>query len=819
MVSPPQSPFRCRRRRVAPVIRQTRIATTTAAAVFVFVAVLLGGGVVVAGFTTGITSTTKTMMIPPSATAPGGCCFARTSSTTTTTRGNVFVGRNRHAAPSSPTTTWTRTTAPASSSFSSTQLFATGSGGGGADLFGATTDSSSALTAFLLQTLIANGVPALFTVLVIAFAAKVLFGGNRSDKRRQYQQEEFDNLQNPAAALYRDLYGDQDQYEYRRQSVSGGGGGGGMFKKLFGGGGGGRDQDDSELPRNVGVPRDEYFRLKHYNRKLDSYRYSLEKATASKAKAAATYRQLSFERALNKALSHAVSSNDGSASFALTASQWQELQDLEREALKKAVVLQERLLKAQQQLAQLVVDRQLESELGFEQVYQLTDPPPDDADYGDGSDDKDKTDKKKPEHKKKKIMSTGSSTSKSALASKISLIRGELEKLELEFVADVLDAVGPKFAVALRTALLGDVATRGIGSLLANAAEERPLTALLSSASSGANATTSTMTNGYSKPVLYVTRFPGDPSASQVATLREEVTAIVRQARSGIDEALVILQTGGGTVTGYGLAAAQLIRLKEEGGLKLTIAVEQVAASGGYMMCCVADKIVASPFAVLGSIGVISDIPNVYERLKTEGIEFQTVTAGKYKRTLTPTKKVTREDYEKTKQDIEEVFNLFRDFVAKNRPQLDIEKVATGETWFGQDALDRNLCDEIMPVDSVLTDYVDRGYDVFEVEYAPPLKLPFGGLLSPAGSSVEAGGSQFLNDDGSGAGLLGRFVRWLVRVAASEIRDEIGQIAREAAAASGDFGSTGSVSDSNVRPLEERYMAQNDDANLKRTEA
>jgi serine protease SohB len=127
---------------------------------------------------------------------------------------------------------------------------------------------------------------------------------------------------------------------------------------------------------------------------------------------------------------------------------------------------------------------------------------------------------------------------------------------------------------------------------------------------------------------VFVLRFPGDVAASQVATLRQEVTALVQHGVPGRDQVVLVLQTGGGTVTGYGLAAAQLERLKQAD-LYLTIAVEQVAASGGYMMACIADKIVASPFAVLGSIGVISDIPNVYNRLKQEGIEFQTVTAGK----------------------------------------------------------------------------------------------------------------------------------------------------------------------------------------------
>jgi hypothetical protein len=147
------------------------------------------------------------------------------------------------------------------------------------------------------------------------------------------------------------------------------------------------------------------------------------------------------------------------------------------------------------------------------------------------------------------------------------------------------------------------------------------------------------------KKHVFVLNFFGDVRASQAEQLREEVTGLLRSAKKERgDEVVLRLNTGGGTVTGYGLAAAQLMRIKDAG-LKLTICVEQVAASGGYMMACVADEIVASPFAVLGSIGVISEQPNVYERLQREGIEFQTVTAGKFKRTLTPTKKVTRKTW------------------------------------------------------------------------------------------------------------------------------------------------------------------------------
>ncbi|CAK0905381.1 unnamed protein product, partial [Prorocentrum cordatum] len=241
---------------------------------------------------------------------------------------------------------------------------------------------------------------------------------------------------------------------------------------------------------------------------------------------------------------------------------------------------------------------------------------------------------------------------------------------------------------------------------------------------------------GGEPPVWYVLEFFGDIQASQVEQLRQEVTAVVGSANpSRGDGVVLVLNSGGGTVTGYGLAAAQLMRLKAAG-LKLTICVEQVAASGGYMMACVADRLVAAPFAVLGSIGVITDIPNVYDRLKNEGIEFQTVTAGKYKRTLTPTKKVTPEDMKKTKDDIEAIFQLFRGFVGEHRPQLDLDAVATGETWFGKDALERKLVDELKATDDVLLDLRREGADILYVKYQPQAKSPLGQLLS-----AQAGGA------------------------------------------------------------------------------
>lgn len=154
--------------------------------------------------------------------------------------------------------------------------------------------------------------------------------------------------------------------------------------------------------------------------------------------------------------------------------------------------------------------------------------------------------------------------------------------------------------------------------------------------------------------------------------------------------------------------------------------------------------------------------------LLTFSSEFQTITAGKYKRTITPTKKVTREDLAKSKEDIEDVLKLFKSFVAQNRPSLDIDKVATGETWFGTDALERNLCDEIKTVDDVITEYVDAGFNVYDVKYEPPPELPEFSRLLPIGASV------------SGGGMVSKAVRWLARTVASEFQSELDDIVSSA---------------------------------------
>ena len=514
---------------------------------------------------------------------------------------------------------------------------------------------SQSLVKLLLETMIVNGVPAVFTIVVIGFAAlqfRPRKGDDGEDGEGSGLRDRFGKKNNPAAELYSDLY-EGDEMSKPMSPFA--------FLKAFKG--------DSATPAavNRGVPALQYIDIKNVNKKYDSYEYTVTAATESKAKAAADYRAKNFERALKLSLNPM--SGEHSDGRELSAFAKTTLLALEKQFLKDGSKFLNEVQTAQAELTKTAIDEEMEA-MGVD-VYEL-DPQFPNATAANETGAEMRPDSWGNKGGPSKRQQKAGAKNTEAIFNKLTKAQKDLMKVEMDFVKDVVATLGSERATGMRTALLGDIAARGTGGLLTQM-KERPLSALLQGISTGKDATDAV---GSKKGSLFVTKFPGDVQASQVAELREEVTAIVRSAKPG-DEALVVLQSGGGTVTGYGLAAAQLLRFKEAG-MKLTIVVEQVAASGGYMMCCVADKIVSSPFAVLGSIGVITDIPNVYDRLKKEGIEFQTVTAGKYKRTITPTKRVTKEDFDKTKEDVEGILTLFKQFVHQNRPSLDIDDVATG---------------------------------------------------------------------------------------------------------------------------------------------
>ncbi|MGF6282301.1 serine protease SohB [Pseudomonas frederiksbergensis] len=232
------------------------------------------------------------------------------------------------------------------------------------------------------------------------------------------------------------------------------------------------------------------------------------------------------------------------------------------------------------------------------------------------------------------------------------------------------------------------------------------------------------------KPKVFVIDFTGDIHASSVQSLRHEVTAVLGHAKK-VDEIVLRLESPGGVVDGYGLAASQLVRIRDAG-IPLTICVDKIAASGGYMMACLGNKVMCAPFALLGSIGVVSQFPNVHRLLKKHDIDVETITAGEFKRTLTTLGENTEAGREKYKEDLTAIHNLFKGFVSKYRPTLDTDKVATGESWFGQYALDQKLADELKTSDEYLQEKVNTS-DVIHIQYELPKA---GGLKARLGITM-----------------------------------------------------------------------------------
>ncbi len=216
------------------------------------------------------------------------------------------------------------------------------------------------------------------------------------------------------------------------------------------------------------------------------------------------------------------------------------------------------------------------------------------------------------------------------------------------------------------------------------------------------------------KSKVYVLDFDGDIKASATESMRHEITALLTLATDK-DEVVLRLESGGGMVHSYGLASSQLARIRQAG-IPLTVCIDKVAASGGYMMACIGDKIISAPFAILGSIGVVAQLPNVNRLLKKHDIDFEVLTAGEYKRTLTVFGENTEKGREKFQQDLDITHDLFKNFVARYRPQLAIDEVATGEVWLGMAAVDKQLVDELMTSDEYLATRAKTA-DVFHLHY------------------------------------------------------------------------------------------------------
>jgi len=240
------------------------------------------------------------------------------------------------------------------------------------------------------------------------------------------------------------------------------------------------------------------------------------------------------------------------------------------------------------------------------------------------------------------------------------------------------------------------------------------------------------------KPTVYVLDFDGDIMATAVVHLREEVTAVTQVASAG-DEVVVRLESPGGAVPHYGLAAAQLKRLRDKQ-LKLTVCIDRVAASGGYMMACVADRIVAAPFSFIGSIGVVAQIPNVHKLLEKHDVHVEEMTAGEFKRTVTVFGEITEKGRAKLKEQLEDTHGSFKAFVKENRPALDVDAVSTGEYWLASRAKELGLVDELMTSDDYLLGK-SKDANLYRVRFKPvhPLRERLGAAVAQIADRVLIG--------------------------------------------------------------------------------
>lgn len=236
---------------------------------------------------------------------------------------------------------------------------------------------------------------------------------------------------------------------------------------------------------------------------------------------------------------------------------------------------------------------------------------------------------------------------------------------------------------------------------------------------------------------VYVLDFDGDVAAEEVSSLREEITTVLSIAEP-CDEIILKLESPGGMVHAYGLAASQLQRIKDAK-IPLTICVDKVAASGGYMMACLADKLVAAPFAIIGSIGVVVQLPNFHKILKKNEVDYEVISAGEYKRTLSTFGEITDKGRAKVQEDVENIHEIFKQWVKSHRPIVDVSRVATGETWVGMQAKERYLVDELNTSDDVLV-AACKDADVFEVNYKFRQTLQ-----DKLGAAVEAGVARAAN--------------------------------------------------------------------------
>uniref|UniRef100_A0A7S2WB48 Uncharacterized protein n=1 Tax=Mucochytrium quahogii TaxID=96639 RepID=A0A7S2WB48_9STRA len=202
-----------------------------------------------------------------------------------------------------------------------------------------------------------------------------------------------------------------------------------------------------------------------------------------------------------------------------------------------------------------------------------------------------------------------------------------------------------------------------------------------------------------------------------VGWFRDSVSLLLQVANE-FDQVVIRLTSPGGTVAEYGLAASQLIRLRRAN-IHVVVCVDTICASGGFLMACCANRIVAAPFSVIGSIGVVAEVPNFHRVLDKYDVDYMVFTAGNYKRTIHTLAENTEEGMDKFREELGEIHTAFKQHVEEYRESVDTDAVGTGESWLASQAIGKGLIDELATSDEYLDRMESEGFDIVEVSLNP----------------------------------------------------------------------------------------------------
>lgn len=217
----------------------------------------------------------------------------------------------------------------------------------------------------------------------------------------------------------------------------------------------------------------------------------------------------------------------------------------------------------------------------------------------------------------------------------------------------------------------------------------------------------------------------------------EEIAEYLKQVEENprVEAIVLRIDSPGGSVVGSDEIYQALLAIDKP----LVVSMGEVAASGGYYIACAADRVLANPGTLTGSIGVISMVPNIEELMEKIGVEVLVIKSGALKDEGSVFREMTEEEREVWQRIIDEAYDQFVGIVADGRdlPPQAVRELADGRVYTGHQALELGLVDELGNLSEAIELAAKMGGIVEEpriIEYpATPslMETIFGSLWAP----------------------------------------------------------------------------------------